>query len=127
MAKPRILLVDDDRDFLLALRVRLEASGYAVIGVSDVSSALAAVAQPPFPDLIILDIGLGIGNGILLLDRFRTVEALPQIPVIILTAQPAPFLRDEAHKRGVTAFFQKPADNAKLLAAIQQAIADKQS
>ena len=124
MPKHKILVVDDDHDFLLAMRVRLEASGYEVLEASDVSGALTAVANQPPPDLILLDIGLGIGNGIMLLDRFRTVDALKQIPVVILTAQPAQFLRDEASQRGVAAFFQKPADNTELLAAIRQALGE---
>jgi CheY-like chemotaxis protein len=127
MPKPRILLVDDDRDFLLAMRVRLEASGYEVIGTSDVIGALAAVENQPPPDLILLDIGLGVGNGIMLLDCFRTMDALKRTPVVILTALPVPFLRDEARKRGVAAFFQKPADNAELLAAIRQALGENRS
>ena len=124
MPKHRILMVDDDRDLLLAMRVRLEASGYEVVGTSDVIGTMAAVENQPPPDLILLDIGLGIGNGIMLLDYFRTMDALKRIPVIILTALPMPFLRDEARKRGVAAFFQKPADNAELLVAIRQALGE---
>jgi len=124
MPKHRILMVDDDRDFLLAMRVRLEASGYEVIEAPDVNIALAVVEHQPPPDLILLDIGLTIGNGIMLLDCFRTMDALKRTPVIILTAQPATYLRDEARKRGVAAFFQKPADNAELLAAIRQALGE---
>ena len=125
MTKPSVLLVDDDQDFLLAMRVRLEASGYEVIPVTDVVGALAAAETGTPPDLILLDIGLGIGNGIMLLDRFRTMPTWRHIPVVILTANTAAFLRDEARRRGVAAFFQKPVDNAELLATIRQALAEK--
>lgn len=125
MPQPKILLVDDDRDFLLAMRVRLEACGYEVAEAPDVNAALAAVEAKPPPGLILLDIGLTIGNGIMLLDCFQRMESAKRIPVIILTAQPAAFLRHEARRRGVVAFFQKPADNAELLAAIQRALAGK--
>lgn len=125
MPKHRILLVDDDRDFVLAMRVRLEANGYEVSEAFSVLGALEAVEKQAPPSLILLDIGFGVGNGIMLLDLFRTVDAVKRTPVIILTAQPAPFLRDEASRRGVAAFFQKPADNAELLAAIRKALGEK--
>jgi len=125
MPKHKILLVDDDHDFLLAMRVRLEASGYEVMEASDVGAALAAAEVQPPPALVLLDINLKIGNGIMLLDCFRGMDAMKHVPVIILTAQPAPFLRDEARKRRVNAFFQKPADNAELLAAIAKAVAEQ--
>jgi len=83
MPKHRILMVDDDRDFLLAMRVRLEASGYEVIEASDVNIALVAVEHQPPSDLMLLDIDLTIGNGIMLLDCLRTYDALRKTPAIM--------------------------------------------
>jgi CheY-like chemotaxis protein len=122
--KRKILIVDDDRDFLLAMRVRLEASGYSVSEAAGADTALTIVDAEPPPDLILLDIGLPAGNGIMLLDCFRMTNSVRNVPVIILTAQPAPFLRHEAEQRGVVGFFQKPADNMELLQAIRKALGE---
>src|SRR5206468_3156231 len=63
MTNKSILIVDDDRDFLVALRARLEGHGYHVLTAIDVLGALDAV-ETQTPDLIILDIRLFVCNGI---------------------------------------------------------------
>jgi DNA-binding response OmpR family regulator len=121
MINKKILIVDDDRDFLVALQVRLEGHGYHVVSAVDVLGALDAV-ETETPDLIILDIRLFVGNGILLLRRLKSTDSFANVPVIILTAQQPGFLREEAFKHGAVAYFQKPADNEKLLSAMRNAL-----
>jgi len=123
MTKKQILMVDDDRDFLNVLQVRLEGYDFQVSGVTDVMGALQAVEKQA-PDLVILDIGLPVGNGILLLRKFRSMDSLKNVPVIVLTARRPNFLREESFKYGATAFFQKPADNEALLSTIRKALGE---
>jgi DNA-binding response OmpR family regulator len=66
MPRPRILLVDDDPDLLRALRLRLRANNYEVTTASDGYAAIAA-AQKERPALIILDLGLPVGDGFVVL------------------------------------------------------------
>jgi two-component system KDP operon response regulator KdpE len=122
VSREKILIVDDDEDLLRALRLRLEAHGYQVLSAHDVIGAITSV-ESEHPDLIILDIGLPVGNGILLLRRLRATPHTHDLPVVILTAQPPAFLKEEAMREGATGFLQKPADNNELLAMIRRALA----
>ena len=86
MPRPKILLVDDDPDLLRALRLRLRANNYEVTTASDGYAAIAA-AQKERPALIILDLGLPVGDGFVVLDRLQNSDALAGIPVIVLSAR----------------------------------------
>jgi two-component system KDP operon response regulator KdpE len=84
MPRPKILLVDDDPDLLRALRLRLRANNYEVATASDGYSAIAS-AQKERPSLIILDLGLPVGDGFVVLDRLQNIDALSGVPVIVLS------------------------------------------
>jgi DNA-binding response OmpR family regulator len=119
----KILVVEDDRDFLLGLAVRLKASGYQVTAATDALTAVS-VALKENPDLIILDLGLPAGDGFTVINRFSSLVKLVGIPVIVLTARDPVRNRERALQAGVSAFFQKPVDNDELLAAIRKALAE---
>jgi two-component system KDP operon response regulator KdpE len=116
--RPKILLVDDDPDLLRALRLRLRANNYDVLTASDGYAAIAA-AQKERPSLIILDLGLPVGDGFVVLDRLQNSDTLAGIPVIVLSARDPQSNEERALKAGAAAFFQKPADNEELLNVIR--------
>ena len=118
MPRPKILLVDDDPDLLRALRLRLRANNYEVTTASDGYAAIAA-AQKERPALIMLDLGLPVGDGFVVLDRLQNSDALAGIPVIVLSARDPQNNEEKALKAGAAAFFQKPADNDELLNVIR--------
>jgi len=118
MSKPKILVVDDDPDLLRALRLRLRANNYDVATASDGYAAIAT-AQKERPSLIILDLGLPVGDGFVVLDRLQSSDALSGIPVIVLSARDPQMNEERALKAGAAAFFQKPADNDELLNVIR--------
>jgi two-component system KDP operon response regulator KdpE len=118
MPRAKILLVDDDPDLLRALRLRLRANNYEVTTASDGYAAIAA-AQKERPSLIILDLGLPVGDGFVVLDRLQNSDALAGIPVIVLSARDPQNNEEKALKAGAAAFFQKPADNDELLNVIR--------
>ena len=114
--KINILIVDDDQDLLVGLGIRLRAAGYRIAVAPDAGAAARAVLMQR-PNLILLDLGLPGGGGLALLQRLKGSPATESIPIIVITA------RDSAEETkvvqaGALAFFQKPVDNAELLAAI---------
>jgi two-component system KDP operon response regulator KdpE len=117
MQKPKILVVDDDPDLVRALRLRLRANNYEVAIASDGYSAVAS-AQKEHPALIILDLGLPVGDGFVVLDRLQKLDTLAGVPVIVLSARDPQSNEQRALKAGAAAFFQKPADNDELMNAI---------
>jgi putative two-component system response regulator len=116
----KILIVDDDKDLLRGLNFRLRAQGYETVIATDGYSAIS-VAQKEKPDLIILDIGLPVGDGFTVMERVGRSHSLGLIPIIVLSARDSQINRERALKAGAMAFFQKPADNDKLLSAIEKA------
>jgi CheY-like chemotaxis protein len=119
----KILLVDDDKDVLLGLNLRLRANGYSVAFASDAISAIS-VARQEMPDAIILDIGLPAGDGFVVMKRLRSLLPLAHIPIIFLTGKDPMINREKALSAGAQAFLQKPVDNDVLLLAIRKALAD---
>jgi two-component system KDP operon response regulator KdpE len=118
MARPKILVVDDDSDLVRALRLRLRANNYEVSTASDGYTAIAQ-AQKERPALIILDLGLPVGDGFVVLDRLQSSDSLSGVPVIVLSARDPQMNEERALKAGAAAFFQKPADNDELLNVIR--------
>jgi DNA-binding response OmpR family regulator len=122
MAKPKILVVDDDPDLVRALRLRLRANQYDIATATDGYSAIAT-AQKEHPDLILLDLGLPAGDGFIVLDRLQKSDTLAGIPVIVLSARDPQNNEQRALKAGAAAYFQKPADNDELLNVIRTNLA----
>ncbi len=118
MQRQKILVVDDDPDLVRALRLRLRANNYEVATATDGYSAIAS-AQKERPALIILDLGLPVGDGFVVLDRLQNNDALAGVPVIVLSARDPQTNEERALKAGAAAFFQKPADNDELLNVIR--------
>jgi two-component system KDP operon response regulator KdpE len=118
MTRPKILVVDDDPDLVRALRLRLRANNYEVTTAADGYSAIAS-AQKERPSLIILDLGLPVGDGFVVLDRLQNIDALAGVPVIVLSARDPQANEERALRAGAAAFFQKPADNDELMNVIQ--------
>jgi two-component system KDP operon response regulator KdpE len=118
MQKAKILLVDDDPDLVRALRLRLRANNYEVATASDGYAAIAS-AQKEHPALIILDLGLPVGDGFVVLDRLQNIDSLAGVPVIVLSARDPQANEERALRSGASAFFQKPADNDELMNAIR--------
>jgi len=85
MNKKKILLVDDDPDFLDAVQAVVEAAGYEVEVAYDGKEALEKVAQNSF-DLIVLDIMMPVMDGHKACKQIKQDPATGDIPIILLTA-----------------------------------------
>jgi len=80
------------------------------------------IARQEKPDLILLDIGLPAGNGIVVMERITSVSTIALTPIIIITATDSEAIKKSAFENGAVAYFQKPFDFDKLLEAIQKAL-----
>lgn len=118
MNRAKIMIVDDDPELRLALKLRLRANHYDTISACDGYSAIA-LAQKERPNLILLDLGLPAGDGYVVLKRLQNSNTLSDIPVIVLTARDPQANEDRTLQAGAAAFFQKPVDNHELLEVIQ--------
>ena len=121
MDKKTILIVDDNADTRLLLSARLKAHHYHTVFAADALQAIS-VALKEQPDAILLDLGLPGGNGLMVLQRLKSNTSLNGIPVIIVTAEDPLVAEARTIEAGADAFLQKPVDQDKLIAAVQQAV-----
>ena len=83
--KAKILLVDDDIDFVEATKIVLESKPYEVIVAYEGDEALRK-AREENPDLILLDIIMPVKDGFTAAEQFKKDPQLSKIPVIMLTS-----------------------------------------
>jgi DNA-binding NtrC family response regulator len=116
-----ILIVDDDAAMLRALRKVLTFEGATVATASWAGEIMERLdeKQGRF-DLIITDLRMPILNGQSVLRAVRA--ALPEVPVIVITAFGGPEKQAECWKGGAAAFLEKPLDTPQLLAAIDEVV-----
>lgn len=83
--KAKILLIDDDIDFVEATKIVLESKPYEVIVAYDGDDGLRK-AREENPDLIILDIIMPVKDGFTTAEQLKKDAELSKIPVLILTS-----------------------------------------
>ncbi|AVR94705.1 sigma-54-dependent transcriptional regulator [Pseudoduganella armeniaca] len=125
MTAARILILDDDADVACAARLLLRRR-HPDVTVLDDPADLPALLARAIPDVVLLDFNFTPGRtdgaeGLAALDLLRRQPRAPA--VIALTAYADVPLAVEALKRGADDFLTKPWDNARLLAAVDGALA----
>ena len=103
----KVLLVDDETDYLDAMAFRMTARGMIVATASSAQEAIEQVEQEPF-DAIVLDYQLPGIDGLNLLKQIR--DCRPDARVILLTGYATAEKRAEAIKLGAVELFEKPLD-----------------
>jgi DNA-binding response OmpR family regulator len=115
----RVLVIDDEADFLATYERLLGRHGYEVVMATSRAAGLAALAAER-PHLVISDLRLPDGDG---LDVVRAACAAREpVPVIVVTGYPSDETRRAALAAGATKFLAKPFVAAVLLAAIRSTV-----
>jgi len=104
MSKTRILIVDDEVDYLSVMKDRLESWGYAVVLAKNGLEALSSVKNKS-SDIVILDYFMPDIDGTTVLKEIRKTDK--KLPVIMLTAHPDMDNIQGAQDLGVSAFISK--------------------
>jgi CheY-like chemotaxis protein len=123
MSEKKILIVDDEIDFVFVLSTHLKAHGYNVVMASDAVGAIT-VAQKERPDFIILDISMPAGDGFTVMERLAKSDYTALIPIVVVTGK-AMSSKQRAMAKGVMAFFTKPVDFDLLLIFIRDLFAQQ--
>jgi two-component system response regulator GlrR len=118
----KILLVDDDKNLIELLKMRLESAKYEVAAAFKEEDALEAIIGQAF-DLSIVDLKLFHQDGIMLMEKLHSIN--PGLPVIILTAHGSIESAVEAIKRGAYTYLTKPFDSRDLLLQIEKAVENR--
>ena len=116
---PKVLLVDDDKDLLQLIAMRLTAAGYAVTAVESGAAALASLAVAR-PLVVVTDLRMHGMDGMALFDAIH--REAPSLPVVILTAHGTIPEAVTATRRGVFSFLTKPFEPKVLLDTVAEAM-----
>lgn len=118
-ARKKILIIDDERDLVQPLALRLGAGGlYEVAVAYDGADGLAKAAQFR-PDLALIDLAMPEMDGWHLCRRLREDARTRRTKIIIMTAWLSPDLGRRALSEGVTRLLIKPFEEAELLKTLQ--------
>ena len=118
MATDRVLLVDDEVEFLEALAERLKIRGLEVECARSGREALKIIDENTF-DAVVLDLSMPGLDGIETLRRLRTLR--PELQVMILSGRATVQTAVEATRLGATDIFEKPTDVETLVQRIRAA------
>ncbi len=124
MADGRILVVDDEPQFLLAVQRFLENSGFEVIPGTSCRAA-EEIYNSAKPDAVVMDYSLGDGNAHEILPRLRASD--PSIPIIIMTGHASIELAVQAVKLGAEHFLTKPVDLATLAVMLERSLENQRN
>jgi DNA-binding response OmpR family regulator len=119
-----ILVVDDDRELVDALRSMLERQGYRVIQAHDGHQAKQAVYNQR-PDLMILDMMMPRMGGYPVLEHFKDKSDAP--PIIMVTANEGSRHKVYAEYLGVIDYIRKPFAMERLLETVHKALGEPTS
>lgn len=119
--QPLILVADDQKDVLEALRLLLKVEGFAVHTVTSPAGILTALETREF-DAILMDLNYTADTssgreGLDLLPRLRELDA--SLPVIVMTGWGSVDGAVEAMRDGARDYIEKPWDNARLMATLR--------
>ena len=114
-----ILIVDDEKNYLLVLSAVLEEEGYEVLTAVSGAEALEVLAASE-PDLVLTDMKMPGMDGIELLERIKARD--PDLPVIMMTAHGTVDKAVEAMQKGAYTYLLKPFDNERLILYVRKAI-----
>ena len=129
MKKGNILIVDDNKNVLSALRILLSDYFENIVLLTSPNTLMSELWDKN-PDVVLLDMnfsaGINSGNeGLFWLSEIKKADE--ELPVVLFTAYADIDLAVKALKGGATDFVVKPWDNAKLLATLQSAYSLRQS
>jgi len=121
--RKRILLVDDDRDFVEATTAVLESVCEVDVAYGGVEAM--AKARAARPDLILLDVIMPDEDGFAVCDQLKADPHLADVPVIMLTSLPDGLTMGQAAKKPcVEDYLEKPVKPMELLRRVSRLLSE---
>src|SRR5262249_27586090 len=118
---PRILIADDQRDVLEALRILLKSEGYQTDSVTSLAGVLNALERKDYA-LLLMDLNYARDTtsgreGLEVIPKIQAIDST--LPIVVMTAWATIDLAVEAMKLGARDFVPKPWDNERLLTIVR--------
>jgi len=111
--KPRVLVVDDESDFIQLLKYNLEKQGFDILTAGDGVQALNT-ARRELPDVVLMDLMLPDIDGFSVCEILRSQPSTSKVPIIVVSALDGEYVRSRGIQAGVACCFTKPVDMKEL-------------
>lgn len=121
---PRILIVDDEPNIVLALEMLMKREGYEILSVGDGEAAVEAAATFR-PDLILLDVMMPRMDGYEVCQRIRADASLKGVFVVMLTAKGREVEREKGLALGADLYISKPFSTREVVRKVKEVLAAK--
>ena len=118
----RILAVDDSRTMRDMVKAALASAGFEVHTADDGVHGLEVLTECT-PDVMITDINMPRMDGFGFIESVRSIDQYKQVPILTLTTESAPELKQRARDAGATGWIVKPFDRDKLVNVIRRVAA----
>ena len=118
----RALVIDDEDDIRLLMRVMLRQAGVEVEEAASATEGLARLRSSE-PDVVLLDIRLPDGDGFDILHQMKQSGQIQRVRVVMVSAHSTPSTRSRALAEGATGYVTKPFTGTELLSAVESALA----
>ncbi len=117
----RIMAVDDSPSIRKMVSVTLMSKGHDVISAEDGEDAYE-LAQKENVDLVITDLYMPKLDGIGLVEKLRTLDSYRYLPILFLTTESSPDMKQKGKKAGATGWIVKPFEPNQLLATLDKVL-----
>ena len=123
MEKKKILMIDDNQDFIKLVKMNLEEAGNYEVRTENTGESGVALVMVFKPDIILLDVVLGDIDGSNVASQIKSTERGKDIPIIYVTG----IIREDEEEKlmgflGGYPFLAKPVSTAKLIECIEKHI-----
>ena len=120
--KKKILIIDDEEDYALLLKMRLESSGNYEVAAFTQAKDIINRMHVFKPDVILLDLLMSGIGGLDVCDMLNHDPIGLTIPVIVVSGLDKATDKVKAYKFGISDYLVKPVDDTKLIKAVEKAI-----
>ncbi|MCF7871184.1 MAG: response regulator [Candidatus Omnitrophica bacterium] len=117
----KILIADDEPDFVELISMRLEVNGFEVVAAKDGQEAVDKTKKEK-PDLLILDLMMPKLDGFEVCRMLKFDDNFKNLPIIVLSALDQQQDREKAVEAGADEYFIKPFDLSLLLTKIKELV-----
>jgi CheY-like chemotaxis protein len=125
-SRPVVLVADDHEDIRFLIKYLLEQRGWRVVGVADGLEAVET-AHSSHPDVILMDVGLPVLDGLSATRRIREDKELQGVPVVAVSGYAAAEDRARARAAGCDGYITKPIDFGELYRTLGRLLSEHRS
>ena len=114
-----VLAIDDSRTIRALVSRALDAAGFNVTTAVDGDDGLTKFHSMQ-ADLVITDVNMPKKDGFAVIDGIRQGQKNAAVPVLVLTTESGPTVKQRAREAGATGWIEKPFDDAELVGLIKR-------